>query len=74
MKTIYSFELWDICGTSFAPFPFDAPRWTLKTRCTPSSLNSYDVYPATVPQAQYGLAPIEQKVGQPEQCPTSALA
>lgn len=25
MKTNYSLELWDLCGTSYGPFPLDAP-------------------------------------------------
>ena len=25
MKTRYSFELWDLFGTSYAPFPLDTP-------------------------------------------------
>ena len=76
MKTRYSFELWDLCGTSYAPFPFDAPWLMRKTRCTSSLLNSHNASPATVTQAQHGLrfAPIEQNVALLEQCPTSALA
>src|SRR2546425_2151991 len=34
MKTRYSFELWDLCGTSYAPFPLDAPRVIGKTKCS----------------------------------------
>ena len=76
MKTRYSFELWDLCGTSYAPFPFDAPWLMRKTKCTSSLLNSHNACPAPVTQAQRGLgsASIEQKVGLLEQCPTSALA
>jgi hypothetical protein len=75
VKTRYSFELWDLCGTSYAPFPFDAPWLMRKTKCISWLLNSHNACPATVTQAQHGLrfASIEQKVGLLEQCPTSAL-
>ena len=39
-KTSYSFELWDLCGTSYGPFPFDAPRFMHLARNTRSSLSS----------------------------------
>src|SRR5438132_10025460 len=36
MKTRYSFELWDLCGTSYAPFPLNAPRVIRETKCSSS--------------------------------------
>jgi hypothetical protein len=76
MKTRYSFELWDLCGTSYAPFPLDTPWLMRKIRCSSALSNCHKACPATVTQAQHDLrsASIEQKVGLLEQCPTSALA
>ncbi len=44
METSCSFELWDICGTSYAPFPSDAPKFKRRARSTKllSSLGSHD--------------------------------
>jgi hypothetical protein len=56
MKTRYSFELWDLCGTSYAPFPLDAPRVIRKTKCSSSLSDCHNVCPATVTQAQPGLS------------------
>ena len=39
-KTSYSLELWDLCGTSYGPFPFDAPLFMQSARKTSSSLSS----------------------------------
>jgi hypothetical protein len=44
METSCSFELRDICGTSYAPFPLDEPKCTRRARGTTllSSLGSHD--------------------------------
>ena len=44
MKTRCSFELLDICGTSYAPFPLDAPKFMQRAQGTKllSSLGSHD--------------------------------
>jgi hypothetical protein len=44
METSCSFELWDICGTSYAPFPLDEPKFKRRARGTTflSSFGSYD--------------------------------
>ena len=65
MKTRYSFELWDLCGTSYAPFPLDTPWLMRKIRCSSALSNCHKACPATVTQAQHDLrsASIDQKVG-----------
>jgi len=43
METSCSFELWDICGTSYAPFPLDEPKFKGRAGVTLlSSLGSHD--------------------------------
>jgi hypothetical protein len=63
MKTRYSFELWDLCGTSYAPFPL------CKSWCSSASSNCHKACPTTVTKAQDDLrsASIEQKAGLLEQ-------
>jgi hypothetical protein len=56
MKTRYSFEPWDLCGTSYAPFPLDAPRVIRKTKCSSLLSDCHNVCPATVTQAQPGVS------------------
>jgi len=34
METSCPFELWDICGTSYAPFPLDEPKFKRRARGT----------------------------------------
>jgi len=34
METSCSLELWDICGTSYAPFPLDEPKFKRRARGT----------------------------------------
>ena len=44
METSCSFEIWDICGTSYAPFPLDEPAFKRRADGTAllSSLGSHD--------------------------------
>ena len=44
MKHTYCFEFWDICGTSYAPFPLVEPKFKRRARGTTflSSFGSYD--------------------------------
>lgn len=52
MKTRYSFEFWDLCGTSYGPFPLDAPRLMRKTKSSSSLSDCNNACAATVTQAQ----------------------
>jgi len=67
MKISYSFELWDLCGTSYAPFPFDAPRFMHLARRSGacSSLASRNLCPSIAGDPQHRLrsASTECKVG-----------
>jgi hypothetical protein len=44
METSCSFEFWDICGTSYAPFPLDEPKFKRRADGTTllSSFGSHD--------------------------------
>jgi hypothetical protein len=44
MEHPYAFDVYDICGTSYAPFPLDEPKFKRRTRGTKllSSFGSHD--------------------------------
>ena len=77
METSCSFELWDICGTSYAPFPLDEPKFKRRDRGTTflSSFGSYNRCSASLGHSA------ERPGGSPEwifaclsRWPTSAVA
>jgi len=78
METGGSFEQWDICGTSYAPFPLDEPKFKRRADGTTllSSFDSHDRCSASPRQS------VERPVfGSPEwmfaclsRWPTSAVA
>ena len=78
MKTSCTFELLDICGTSYAPFPLDAPKFMHRAQSTKllSSLGSHDRCSAipSHPQERPGCASTECIFACLSRSPTSAIA
>jgi hypothetical protein len=77
MEHTYCFALWDICGTSYAPFPLDAPQLMQRSRKTRwwSSLGINDRCSSILggPQQPRAFASTDQVFACWSRWPTSAL-